>query len=137
MQDALILEDKNRKANSGQLYGFVAECGIKALMLWLGYPADGSGSPQRIKQAPHNLRAHIDEISGRIFVIETFVAKVSGRSGARYLAMIPNITHFSTWSVDHRYYRESSIPNSFADWKAAALEVVKMLDQATKDGMSS
>jgi hypothetical protein len=136
MQDALMLESANRKANSGQLLGFTAECGVKAVMVWLGYPTDASGSPHNIRGAPHNLRAHVDAISGRLVAIESFVLSISGRSGSAYLALIPSINHFSSWSVDHRYYREASIPNSFADWKTAALEVMAMLDQATKDGMS-
>lgn len=42
MQDALMLESANRKANSGQLLGFTAECGVKAVMVWLGYPSPRS-----------------------------------------------------------------------------------------------
>jgi hypothetical protein len=136
MHDAALLETTNRKANSGQLLGFVAECGIKALMLWLGYPTNPQGSPQKYRGRGYNLRSHIDDISGRIHDIHTFVLGASGRSGSRYLAMVPNITHFLNWSIDYRYYREADIPNSFADWKMAALEVMAMLDQATKDGMS-
>jgi hypothetical protein len=138
MHDAALLEASNRRANSGQLLGFAAECGIKALMLWLGYPADAAGSPQNTRSRTENLRAHINDISGRIHDIHTFAlsASVSGRSGSKYLAMVPHLTHFSNWSVDHRYYRETEIPTSFADWKMAAHEVKAMLDEATKDGMS-
>lgn len=136
MHDAGLLETNSRRANSGQLLGFAAECGIKAVMVWLGYPVDAQGSPQWFRGQPHNLRAHIENISGRLPDIEAFTVGTSGRSGSKYLAMIPGIIHFSTWSVDHRYYRESSLPNSFMDWKAAASEVMRMLDEATKDGMS-
>jgi hypothetical protein len=135
MNDADLLEVNHRNANAGQLHGFVAECGIKAIMRWLGYPTDSEGSPLSLNKA-HNLRAHIENIAGRIQIIEAFVSSVSGRSGSKYLAMIPNITNFSSWSISHRYYREADLPNSFADWKVAAVEVIKMLDQATKDGMS-
>lgn len=136
MHDAALLETNARFANSGQLLGFVAECGIKALMLWLGYPRDTQGGPRSFRNQNYNLRVHINELAGTIGMIETFVVSVSGRSGSRYISMIPNIAHFSNWSVDHRYFRESAIPNTFADWKLAAREVISLLDQATMDGMS-
>lgn len=135
MQDAQLLETNSRNANTGQLLGFVAECGVKAVLLWLGYPKDHQGSPVR-QPGLTNLRQHIDRLSTTLPLIETFIVSASGRSGAKYLALIPNILHFADWSVDHRYYKETAIPNSLANWKIAAQEVMKMLDQATKDGMS-
>src|SRR5579864_7426529 len=54
MHDAGLLETNSRRANSGQLLGFAAECGLKAVMVWLGYPVDTQGSPQPFRGQPHN-----------------------------------------------------------------------------------
>lgn len=38
--DGELLINNDRQANAGQLYGFAAECGIKWLLVWKGYPTD-------------------------------------------------------------------------------------------------
>jgi hypothetical protein len=48
--------------------------------------------------------------------------------------MFPNIGNFSDWLPDHRYYDETAIPTSLNNWKTAADEVGKMIDQAFLDG---
>lgn len=114
-QDAGLLEDNSRLANAGQLYGFCAECGIKALLLSLGYPTAADGSP--IDRREHRMqnssipyvREHINKLTEIKNELDTYA---SGRSGAKYLALIPNIHFFSDWSVDHRYYDQHQIPSS-------------------------
>lgn len=39
-RDGNLLMANGRQANAGQLYGFTAECGIKWLLVWKGYPSD-------------------------------------------------------------------------------------------------
>lgn len=131
--DALLLEESTRLANAGQLYGFCAECGIKALLISLGYPTDTKGSPVKkpISGEPH-IRKHINQLLEIKSEIDTYA---SGRNGAKYLALIPNLDSFSDWLIDHRYYAEYKIPASLPAWKSSATEMMKMLDVAFIDGV--
>ena len=54
--DAELLFDHDRWANADQLYGFSAECGLKAVMRTLGMPVDTSGIP-----GPEH-RVHVQEL---------------------------------------------------------------------------
>jgi hypothetical protein len=125
-EDAKLLEATGRLPNAGHLYGFVAECGLKALLVWDGNQTDAEGSLP-------SFRVHVDQllITG---TFTRFRSLVAGRSGARYLSMMPKIGDFSDWKVQHRYFSEVALPASFAKWKAAAHEVGRMLDQARLDG---
>lgn len=137
-QDARLLEDNSRLANAGQLYGFCAECGIKALLISLGYPTVADGSPighrEHGMQNPRipYIRVHIDKLTE---IKNELVTYASGRSGAKYLALIPNIGSFVDWSVDHRYYDQHQIPASLPAWKGAATEMMQMMDTAISDGV--
>jgi hypothetical protein len=131
--DAELLESNNRMANAGQLYGFCAECGIKALSIALGYPVDDDGSPEKKPPAgAPKIRKHINELAS---IRSQLDAYVSGRGGAKYLALVPNIHAFEDWSVDYRYYDQQHIPSSLPSWKAAAIETRKMLDAAFVEGV--
>jgi len=129
-QDAQLLEANNRRANAGQLYGFCAECGLKALLIALGYPTDADGSPvdrkEHKKQDPNvpYIREHINKLTKIMTQIDVYA---SGRNGAKYIALIPNIGLFSDWLVDHRYYDQQQIPPSLSAWKDAAAEMMKMI----------
>jgi len=136
--DAGFLEADKREANAGQLYGFCAECGIKALLIALGYPTDADGSPigrKALKNHPDKppyIREHIDVLVAIKIEIENCA---SGRSGAKYLALIPSIDSFSDWSTDYRYFDQHKIPPSLPAWKGAAAEIMKMMDEAFIDGV--
>ncbi len=133
--DASSLEANSRRENAGQLYGFAAECGLKALLIALGYPCDSDGSPQKRKHLPSGvpeIRNHINKLVDVIGDIQNFA---NGRRGAKYTALFPNITNFYDWSTDHRYWVEAAIPNSLPAWKAATKEVMEMLDAASLDGV--
>lgn len=58
MADAKLLEVNGRLPNSGHIYGFVAECGLKALLVWHGHPTDAEGSPERRS----GFRVHVDQL---------------------------------------------------------------------------
>jgi hypothetical protein len=79
MADAGLLDTQNRLPNGGHLYGYVAECGLKALLTWHGYPTDAEGSPirldgfkvhvdhQRLAQVENRMdRAYTDRLDGKI-----------------------------------------------------------------------
>jgi hypothetical protein len=127
--DAKLLEANGRRPNAAHLYGFVAECGLKALLCWHGYPTDPEGSPIRKSE----YRVHVDQlvVARTLTSLKLFV---SGRSGAKYLAVIPNIDAFADWKADHRYVKDSALPTSLLKWKTAAFEVGRMLDLARMDG---
>jgi hypothetical protein len=131
LADAELLEANSRFPNAGHLYGYVAECGLKALLIGHGYPTDAEGSPARIQP---KAREHIDKlvIPGSFEPLKLYL---TGRSGAKYLAMISSIEDFSDWREEHRYYAEGALPNSLAKWKVAAREVGRMLDQAKTYGL--
>lgn len=137
-QDASLLEGNSRLANAGQLYGFCAECGIKALLISLGYPTDADGSPidwrEHKRQNPSipYIREHINKLTEIKVELDTYA---SGRSGAKYLALIPNVGSFSDWLVEHRYYAQPQIPLSLPAWKGAATEMMQMMDIAISDGV--
>ena len=132
-QDAKFVEDNNLLANAGQLYGFCAECGIKALLIALGYPTDAEGSPINQALAGNlNIRKHINQLVAIRIQIDSYA---SGRSGAKYLALIPNIDSFADWSVDHRYYDQHQIPPSITAWQQAATEMMRMMQEASSDGV--
>lgn len=128
--DAELLRTNSRMPNSGQLYGFCAECGIKALFMWHRHAEDTTGSPP-YKSA---LRNHINALPAKFNEINL---TLSGRTAAKYTSMLTKISHFGDWNVDHRYYNESSIPKSTDKWKSAAEEVMAMLQTAKLDGIST
>lgn len=131
--DAILLEANGRTGNAGQLYGLSAECGVKALLVALGYPTDPDGSPaMNPPTGTPQVRKHIHRLVGMIGNIQS---EIAGRSGAKYTAMFPNITRFSNWSTEHRYWVDTAIPNSLPAWKLAAEEVMRMLDTAFLDGV--
>lgn len=130
--DAILLEDNRRTGNAGQLYGFSAECGVKALLVALGYPTDPDGSPAKPPAGTLKVREHIHQL---VRIIGAINSEIAGRNGAKYTAMISNITKFSNWSTDHRYLADAAIPNSLPVWKLAAEEVMRMLETASIDGV--
>ena len=111
--DAELLLNQTRQANAGHLYGFAAECGVKALLVRKGYPSDPV-SGEITEKKSKKFRVHIHELNENINMIYTFL---DGRGAAKYLAMIPSIGFFSDWKTDHRYYIESALPPSVSKWR--------------------
>lgn len=130
--DAGLLMNQGRQANAGHLYGFVAECGIKSLLVLNGYPTDPASG--EILEKKKKFRTHIHELVNNINMIHTFL---DGRGAAKYLTMIPSIGNFSNWKTDHRYYVDSALPPSITDWRNASQEVMRMLEQAMLDGVTT
>ena len=129
----IYLKEMVGTGNAGQLYGFSAECGIKALMVALGYPTDPDGSP--VKKPPGGSPYILMHVHKLVSIIGHIQSDIAGRSGAKYSAMFPNINNFANWSTDHRYWMDTAIPSSLPAWKAAAKEVMGMLDAASLDGV--
>jgi hypothetical protein len=132
--DADDLLSRNRQANAGQLYGFAAECGLKALLLACGVPKSADGGID----SGHHLRVHIPKLHSRIDddIVNGGSLIPDGRLATKYMAMVSgSIKNFSDWAVDHRYWQESALPlASVAAWQVAATAVAALLDQAKQDG---
>lgn len=136
--DAETLFSQGRLANAGQLYGFVAECGLKALLLACGVaPGADGGVPSEHPSKPgkaHPMRQHMPNLTGRITANGQLIP--DGPKATNYMATMPQLASFNDWSVDHRYWRDSALPLvSVANWRNAAREVSIMLDQAKQDGV--
>lgn len=135
--DAEALFQSGRQANAGQLYGFVAECGLKALLIASGVPADADGGIAKNNPAnnkAHPLRQHVPTLLDRIVAHGALIP--DGALATKYMATLSSKNHLKDWSVDHRYWRESSLPlSSVPNWRTAAHEVGNMLDQAKEDGV--
>ena len=130
MVDAEALRGSNRLANAGQLYGFVAECGLKALLVACGVQADPSGG---IPQG-HKLRQHMPNLHGRIAVAGSLIP--NGSLASQFITSMSHTSKFSDWSVDHRYWSDSTLPlTSVPNWRLAAQEVLEMMDKAKEAGV--
>ena len=140
LHDAETLFNRGRHANAGQLFGFAAECGVKAMLIACKVPADPDGGlpqshPTKLGKK-HPLREHVPLLMDRI--VQHGYLIPDGASATRYMAGLPSLTHLDNWSIDHRYWRENALPlASVADWRVAAVEVGTMLDQAKQDGVLS
>lgn len=140
LHDGETLYGIGRHANAGQLFGFAAECGLKAMLIACKVPAGSDGglpeSDPTKPQKKHPLREHVPQLMNRIAQLRHLIP--DGVSATRYLAVLPGLIHFTNWSIDHRYWRETALPlASVADWRVAAIEVGTMLDQAKQDGVLS
>ena len=135
-KDAETLGTQGRLANAGQLLGFSAECGLKALyrcLSLLPQATDGDidwsslGKPEKAKY-----QEHID------ILCQTAGILGSSPDSSTYQSMIPSIGVFTTWSTDQRYWSDAEHTRTCATdlpkWKQAASEVMSMLDAARKDG---
>ena len=92
-QDAELLARADCWANADQLYGYSAECGLKAVMVANGMPvAPKTGSPTKRRH-----RQHVQNLWG------TFRSFVCGRPTASLLHHLPEQNPFAGWSQDNRY----------------------------------
>jgi hypothetical protein len=138
-KDAESLKVLGRFGNAGQLLGFSAECGLKALYRCLGILPPGMNGDvdwDAFKLADEKkwkkYHAHVDKLCQTTGILS------ASPESARYAAMIQTITSFSTWSIDQRYSadveHERLGRTDLPKWETAAREVQMMLDQARKDG---
>lgn len=127
--DAELLQANRRNANAGHLYGFVAECGLKSLLVASGLPTEPDGDILKSRGA--DFRWHVDKLVNQINMVHSFL---EGRTMSGYLAHLPDIENFCDWNTAHRYYEETCIPASLEKWQVAAAQIMKVLDVARTDG---
>jgi hypothetical protein len=129
-QDALQLLESHRHGNAGQLFGFAAESGLKAILVACGVPTDADGGIP--KKSP--LRRHMPELGDRLVTDGQLVP--DGRFSTIYMAKLGRLEAFHDWSVDQRYWADEALPiESVSRWRDSAGEIMAMLDQANEDGV--
>jgi len=127
----VLLASQSHTASAGQLYGFTAECGLKALLVAHGLPTEPDGDIR--KRPATGYREHMPKLSQAITNLTVFP---DGRAATRYISMLTNLADFDDWLIDHRYWDEPVLPlASVPSWREAARQVNAMLDAATVDGV--
>jgi len=92
-QDAEFLFKAGRLANADQLYGYSAECGLKAVMVASGMDVDATtGTPT---EPSH--RKHIQALW------DVFLSFVRTRPVVNLLRHLPRSNPFTAWSHHNRY----------------------------------
>ncbi|MBE9404964.1 SAM-dependent methyltransferase [Brachybacterium sp. Marseille-Q2903] len=122
LSDAEHLENSARLSNADHLYGFAAECGLKALMTKFGMPVDPAGDPLR----PN--RVHIDSLWTRYSVY------ASGPSASAYQLDATN--HFDDWRAADRYAEDGHVTaTSLERHRNGAAQVDALVRQARVEGL--
>ena len=125
LEDAELLYDSERWANADQLYGFSAECGLKAVMLSLGMDVDSTGVPDR------QYKEHVNKLWP---IFENFV---KGHNGNRYLRQLPCNEPFANWSHHDRYAHGCHFDRVTVDpHRNAAQEIDQMVGSIAQDDNS-
>ena len=118
-QDAELLFENERWANADHLYGFSAECGLKAVI-------EMSLATGTLDQ---KYRKHLPGLW------QNFQSLANGLSGRDYLNLLPSGDPFAGWSVSDRYaHRCHFYSASVQPHRAAALKIRVMVQCAILDG---
>lgn len=136
-KDSRTLAASGEVANVGQLLGFSAECGLKAMYRCFFLPSSPDGDIDWDSLTPADktrYRRHIDVLCSTASVLSDSPAT------AKYASMIPSMGNFATWSTNQRYWSDSEHVATckawLPGWETAVREVLAMLDEARKDGMA-
>lgn len=121
--DARLLENAARFSNADHLYGFAAECGLKALMTQFGMPVTGTGDPQR------NLdKVHADRLWTR------YSTYLSAPDTTRYQLDTEN--YFDDWQVADRYASDEHVTSArLTKHRDGAEHVHDLVKQARMEGL--
>lgn len=124
--DAQTLFDLRRFANADHLYGFAAECGLKALMVVFGMPTN-NGNPR----LPED-RKHMDQD-----LWDRFESYRQGHSsGAAYA--LPNANPFKDWKTSDRYAHRSHFDQNRVELHRQGAEMVReLVKHAQRTGVLS
>lgn len=123
-EDAELLFEHHRWANSDQLYGFSAECGLKAVMQVWGMPVDETGRPNEKEH-----RKHVQDLWGEF---ATFARK---REENRTLDLLPPDEPFADWSHHDRYaHRDPFREEGVRRHREAARRISAMVNHTLEDG---
>jgi hypothetical protein len=133
LQDAQMLHQQQRWANTDHLSGVAAECGLKAILLeFLGGRLNNSGKPTHPTKPPKHHYGHINVMWSEL------AATSHGRGGAQFAALISEACPFSNWDVGERYSDGTHIDETRAgEHLSAAQRILSLHQQARIDGVLS
>jgi hypothetical protein len=126
--DAEHLYAERRLPNAGQLYGFTAECGLKGILIHYGLPYDPLSGD--LIGPPHT-NPYMKHIDGLVATVSTYPA--ADRAFFSLLALMPDISDFSDWSVNQRYWGDAKVAGRQDKWKKAAGQVMSALQSVDLD----
>ncbi|MEO5378190.1 MAG: hypothetical protein H7832_10480 [Magnetococcus sp. DMHC-6] len=108
MEDADFLFDNSRLANADHLYGFAAECALKAVI------NESGTTPEWI---------HINKLW------DQFITFANGRKESHYATTLGEENSFKDWKIEQRYHIRSSIhPEIVIKHQQAAKKTMQILD---------
>lgn len=123
-EDADCLYARGRLANADQLYGFGAECALKAIMEALGMPVRPDGAPGESRH-----RVHIDRLW------REFAAFSEGRVPGRYVSAFLDKNPFDDWNVCQRYWPSQAISEKTVEChRVGCQQVFGVLFEVKMDG---
>lgn len=135
LQDAeyfWVSGDAARLPNASQLFGFSAECALKAVLIGLGVPTN----PAHGGVANRKRFGHLPDLW------QQFAAYAGGSLGAKYLAALQptagTVEPFANWSVDDRYAPDAwlAVRNpSVTNHRSGARDCAALLELAQEDGI--
>lgn len=122
-EDAVLLESQARLQNADHLFGFSAECSLKAIMVGIGQPPAPDGAPIGYKN-------HIDVLWAK------FQSFSNGLLDAKYLAYVPPTNPFASWRAEQRYWGRTAFNTTdLATHRVAAHECRVLLTELILDGV--
>ena len=120
--DAELLFDHDRWANADHLYGFSAECGLKAVMQGCGMRVDPTTG---IPDEPRH-RKHVQKIW------PIFRSFVETREDSEYLDRLPAGEPFADWSHHDRYAHRGYCGRTDAEAHRGAAGAVRAVVEAAR-----
>ena len=119
----LLFDDQKRKSlgNADHLYGFAAECGLKALMLSCGMEMH-NGKPRNREDC-----CHVDKLLRRYQIYMAGIDK-------KYV--LSDTDFFKQWNIDERYAKDTELSqDQVKKHRSNAEKVRDMIKEAQKDGL--
>ena len=117
-------QEPKRLANADQLYGLVAECGLKALMTKLvhGYFDHNRGRP-----------SNRDDLVHADGIWERYMNYSQGGAAALYALPTDDINPFEQWEIDDRYANRMHFDHTRVNGhRDAAITVKELVDKAVR-----
>lgn len=123
-EDGLLLEANGRLANADHVFGFSAECSLKAVMLGIGHPKANNGD------WPDGYKDHVNQLWMR------FQSFAQGLLDAKYAAYVQTGNPFSTWNASQRYCQRTDFTAMIvAPHRVAAEGCRRLLKEMILDGV--
>ncbi|MCP4695341.1 MAG: hypothetical protein GY862_00625 [Gammaproteobacteria bacterium] len=112
--------------NADQLYGYAAECGLKAVMIGLNPSIINASTGDLMRE----YRIHINKLWSEFNIF------ANKHNGAKYLNILPPDTNpFDNWNISQRYANSGDFTQAIVErhQSAASIVVKEVLQQAILD----